>query len=542
MTKQKNISMSHFYAQHISYRQTKSFSALVLDYIEQAPELKPFYAFEPTMAGLHEAMSARQDAPVNRTLLQSVLQKQYDALPQQARVQENIRLLADARCFTVCTAHQPNIFTGHLYFIYKIFHAIKLAEELQQEYPDHFFVPVYYMGSEDADIKELGSIQVHGKTYTWRTGQTGAVGRMVVDKELLGIINELDGHLSVEPFGGQVVALMRGFHTIGKTISQATIELLHELFGKYGLIVLQPDERALKAAFVPVMQRELLEGFSQPLVAGTVSRFPEKYKVQASGRDINLFYLADGLRERIVADDDGFAVVNTSLKFSKGQILEELNEQPERFSPNVILRPLYQETILPNIAFIGGGGELAYWMELRKVFQVAGVPMPVMFLRNSFLLLPGQINKLRTKYGISDADLFLPEQVLGTQVVQKLSDMPLTLGQYQEKLLDLYQQMAAQVSGVDPTLSNHTLALHKQAQDKVSRLEKKLIRAARRRQKDAISQIHKIHQSVFPNGTLQERVDNIMPWISRYGFRLMDDILASSNAINPTFTILSEPA
>ncbi|HRF27532.1 MAG TPA: bacillithiol biosynthesis BshC, partial [Ferruginibacter sp.] len=107
--------MSHFYAQHISYRQTKSFSALVLDYIEQAPELKPFYAFEPTMAGLHEAMSARQDAPVNRTLLQSVLQKQYDALPQQARVQENIRLLADARCFTVCTAHQPNIFTGHLY-------------------------------------------------------------------------------------------------------------------------------------------------------------------------------------------------------------------------------------------------------------------------------------------------------------------------------------------------------------------------------------------------------------------------------------------
>lgn len=539
LTNQKNSSMSQFHAQQISYAQTKSFSSLVLDYIDQAEELKPFYAFAPTLAGLKEAMAVKQGVSVNRNALQTVLIKQYDAIPHQAKVQENISLLTDARTFTVCTAHQPNIFTGHLYFIYKILHAIKLAESLQEEFPDHRFVPIYYMGSEDADIEELGSIQVHGKNYAWQTDQTGAVGRMVVDKALVAMINELEGQLSVEPYGNDVLALVRKAYSLGKNIAQATIEFVHALFGKYGLLVLQPDSPELKSAFIPVMQKELLEGFSQPLVADTFSRFPDRYKIQASGRDINLFYLADGIRERIVADGDGFAVLNTKLKFSKDDMLRELQHHPERFSPNVILRPLYQELILPNIAFIGGGGELAYWMELRQVFQSAGISMPVMFLRNSFLLLPEPIDKLRRKYDISHADLFLTEQELSTRVVQKLSDLPLSLTPFQQSLQDIYQQMAGHVSGIDPTLSTHAMALHRQAQDKVSRLEKKLLRAAKRRQKDALSQIQRIHNTVFPNNTLQERTDNIMPWISRYGFQIMDDILAGSNAINPSFCILT---
>jgi len=531
--------MSQFHAEQVSYAQTKSFSSLVLDYINGAEELKPFYAFAPTLAGLKEAMAVKQGASVNRNALQAVLIKQYDTLPHQPKVQENISLLTNGRTFTVCTAHQPNIFTGHLYFIYKILHAIKLAETLQEEFPGHRFVPLYYMGSEDADIEELGSIQVHGKNYTWHTDQTGAVGRMVVDKALVGMINELEGQLSVEPYGNEAVALMCKVYTLGKTIAQATIELVHELFGKYGLLILQPDSPELKSAFIPVMQKELLEGFSQPLVAGTVSRFPDRYKIQASGREINLFYLADGLRERIVADGDGFAVLNTKLRFSKDDMLRELQQHPERFSPNVILRPLYQESVLPNIAFIGGGGELAYWMELRQVFESAGISMPVMFLRNSFLLLPEKIEKLRRKYDIPHADLFLPEQELSNRVVQNLTDLPLSLEQFQQSLQELYQQLAGFVAAVDPTLSVHVTSLQKQAQGKVYGLEKKLLRAAKRRQKDALSQIQRIHNTVFPGNTLQERTDNILAWFSRYGFRIMDDILAGSNAINPSFCILT---
>ena len=154
--------------------------------------------------------------------------------------------------FTITAAHQPNIFTGHLYFIYKIIHAIKVADELQKLLPDNNFVPVYYMGSEDADLEELGEVVVDGKKLVWETKQTGAVGRMHIDAAFLKIIKEISGQIGVLKFGEELISKMQRAYSIGKTIEEATFEFVNELFSSFGLFVLLPDVATLKKSFDPI--------------------------------------------------------------------------------------------------------------------------------------------------------------------------------------------------------------------------------------------------------------------------------------------------
>jgi uncharacterized protein YllA (UPF0747 family) len=241
----------------------------------------------------------------------------------------------------------------------------------KRQLPQYKFVPVYYMGSEDADLDELGFVNVGGQKLVWETKQTGAVGRMKVDKALLKLIHEIHGQIGVLPFGNEFTDLLNACYTEGKTIQQATLELVNALFGAYGLIVLIPDNAKLKTAFHSVVEKELTEKFSHRIVADTIDKLGAHYKVQAGGREINLFYLIDNKRERIEQAGDAFEVKTLNLQFSKDEILKELKEHPERFSANVILRGAFQETVLPNIAFIGGGGELAYWLELKNVFNAS---------------------------------------------------------------------------------------------------------------------------------------------------------------------------
>src|SRR6478609_940141 len=368
-------------ANYLPYESTGYFSKIVSDYLSQSPLLQPFYKHTPDLKGIQSSIAARQSFNTPRNLLVDVLGEQYSGVPVSEKVKQNIASLADQNTFTITTAHQPNIFTGPLYFIYKILHAVKLADELTTQLPQYKFVPVYYMGSEDADLDELGFINVGGQKLVWETKQTGAVGRMKVDKALLKIIHAIHGQAGVLPFGNELTDLFTQCYTEGKLIQQATLELVNALFGEYGLIVLVPDNAKLKTAFHSVVEKELMEGFSHKIVADTIEQLGKNYKVQAGGREINLFYLIDDKRERIETAGEKYEVRTIGLSFSKEEILKELKDHPERFSANVILRGAFQETVLPNIAFIGGGGELAYWIELKNVFAAVGIPYPVLLLR-----------------------------------------------------------------------------------------------------------------------------------------------------------------
>jgi bacillithiol biosynthesis cysteine-adding enzyme BshC len=426
-----------------------------------------------------------------------------------------------------------------LYFFYKIIHAIQLAADLKLKYPSYNFVPVYYMGSEDADIEEVGGFVLGGAKHQWVTKQTGAIGRMKVDDNLIGLLQNLEGYWSVKPNGSEILALLKKAYQKGKTINDATLELVNGLFGEKGLVVIQPDDAALKSLFIPVMEKELKSQFSHAAVQSTLQKLEAEYHVQSAGRYINLFYLQDQQRLRIEKEGELFKVVDTDLSFSEAAIINELKAHPEKFSPNVILRGVYQETILPGIVFIGGGGELAYWMELANVFEQAAVPYPVLQLRNSFAFIrPKQIAKWN-ELGLSLKDLFKPILAIEVLYVQQEAKDALHLNLELAQLRELYNDIKVAVMKVDPTLGDHTQNLAHQSEKKLQELEKKMIRAERRKQATQIERIHAIKNSLFPAGSLQERVENMAEWVGDYDIAWIEAIFEYSNTMEQNFTVIT---
>lgn len=528
-----------FAAQRIPYQQTGAFSKIVLDYLEGAKALASFYSNQPTLEGIKQAIEQRKGQPVDRNGLVKALYAQYTVVEPDEIVQQQIGLLAKETTFTVCTAHQPNLFTGPLYFIYKILHAIKLANDLKQHLPNYDFVPVYYMGSEDADLAELNHFYVEGKRYEWNTSQTGAVGRMQVDKTLLALIDELEGQVSIHPYGKEWIGLLRNCFKPGATIQQATFQLVHQLFASFGLIVLIADQPALKATMLQVFEDDLFQHTPSKIVSHTSALLREQYNEQAHARDINLFYLKDNIRERIEWKGENFVVFNSDITFTPASIKEELQQHPERFSPNVILRGLYQESILPNIAFIGGGGEIAYWLQLKNLFEHYKVPFPVLVLRNSFLILERPWRDKISKLGLSVEAIFQPAETILNTLVLKQTSHDLTLNGKLENAKAFYDSVYEQAHRIDPTLAHHVAAIKTQALKRLQEVEKKMLRAEKRKFADQQRQIESIKNKLFPRNGLQERADNISYYYAKWGQEFIKALYDHSLGLEQSFTVLT---
>ena len=528
-----------FNATQIPYHDTGLFSQLVRDYVQGIGTAAKYVAYTPNWEGIKKSIATRKAFQPNRALLVEVLQKQYAQLQAETAVQSNIELLFKENCFVVTTAHQPNIFTGPLYFFYKIIHAIQLASDLKKQFPENNYVPVYYMGSEDADIDEVGSFYLGGSKLQWATKQTGAIGRMKVDDALLQLLANLEGYWSSKPQGKEAMDALKHAYQKGITINEATLNLVHSYFGKYGLVVIQPDDAQLKSCFVPIMEKELRTQFSHQALQPTLNTLRSEYHVQSEGRAINLFYLKDNTRARIELNNGIYQIVDTDLSFSQAEIIAELHAHPDRFSPNVILRGLYQETILPGIVFIGGGGELAYWMELKNVFEHAGVHYPLLQLRNSFLFIKDKMAKQWQDLGFTIADLFKPTQDLELSYVKTHSQHNLSLATAIEQMEQVYQSIQKQAIQVDATLGDHTMSLAVQSIKRLGELEKKMLKAEKKKQHIAIERIRHIKQSLFPENSLQERVDNFAEWVGEYGWAWVDAVLQHSNTLEQGFVVLT---
>jgi bacillithiol biosynthesis cysteine-adding enzyme BshC len=526
-------------ATRLSYRQTGVFSRIVLDYLERSESLTPFIAHPPTIEGIQKAIEARKQFPTNRDTLVQQLKKQYGIVKVPAAVQKNIGALLSPETFTITTAHQNNIFTGPLYFIYKILHAIKLADHLNVSLPQYKFVPVYYIGSEDADLAELNHINLDGEKLVWNTKQTGAVGRMKVDKEFLKLVGAIEGQLAVLPRGEEAVSLVKNSYRSGEDIQTATFKIVNTLFAEYGLVVLLPDNAALKQQMIKVFEDDLLNQTASAIVEKTSARLGELYKVQAHPRDINLFYLLDDLRERLEVRDSKYHVLGSKISFSKEELLAELRDHPGRFSPNVILRGLYQETILPNIAFIGGGGELAYWLELKDLFDHYQVPYPVQLLRNSFLIIEKKWQEKINKLGFTIEEIFLPERELINRLVLRDTGKKVELNGTLSATEQLYESIKEQASSIDVTLAKHVDALKTTTLYRLHELEKKMLRAEKRKFADQQRQIHSIREKLFANNGLQERHDNMLYYYAKWGASLISQLYDHSLTLDQEFVILS---
>lgn len=478
---------------------TGNFSKIFLDYLANSPKLAPTHSFEPSIEGFEKALSYRKLAQSHRDTLAAVLEEQYSGLSISDNVKHNIAALRDQKTFTVTTGHQLNIFTGPLFFLYKIVSAINICQELSSRFPEYNFVPVYWMASEDHDFAEIDHTYVDGTTYTWETDQQGAVGRFATTglEELANIIP------------GNTEIFLQAYKN-SETLGDAVRSYVNDLFGEYGLVVVDADNSSLKSEFAEIAKEELLNQWSFHKVESKSAYLDKQgYKPQLNPREINLFYLDDNFRGRLERDGDRYKVVDSDLSFTKDEIIALVESNPENFSPNVILRPLYQEVILPNIGYVGGPAEVAYWLQFKEVFDHYKIDFPVVMPRTFGLFLDNNVQRKKEKLGLENADLFKNIDLLKKEFV-KSNNEQLNLDAEQAKVEEMYQSLRETASGIDVTLEQHIDAQLTKQKQCLDNIQNKFVKAEKRNREDDMQMIGAIKDYVFPGGTLQERKLNFL--------------------------------
>lgn len=486
----------------VALTDTYQFSPFFLDYIQRSEKLKDFYHCFPTAENLfRQAKEKAVSYPAqHRKMLQDVLLEQYSTVRLSPTIKHCIELLGDEKTFTVTTGHQLNIFTGPLFFILKIVTVINTCKWLKIKYPDYNFIPVYWMASEDHDYEEIKSFRLYGKKYTWETKQAGAVGRFD-PSSISKLLDEIPGDIDI----------FRNAYLKQKSLAKAVRSYVNDLFSADGLLVLDSDHPTLKSKFENVILSDLFNNDPSKLVQKTTQDLNDLgYHTQVNARDINLFYLDNNVRSRIERHGEVFHVVDTDLRFSEAEIRKMVKDRPERFSPNVILRPLYQEVLLPNIAYVGGPAEVIYWLQLKGMFDHFKVPFPAVMPRNFGLIMEGPHLQKWKKTGLNLLDLFREENYLFNTWVLSNSKNDLTVGKELNTVKTLFEDIRKRALSIDKTLGPMVAAETTRATHSLEKIEKKMLRAEKRLHADRLRQIKDVKDALFPGGSLQERTDNFL--------------------------------
>ena len=509
-------------------------------YAQNDETLRPFYKYDVSIDSFQQIIEDKQKDKTNRAALYKVLTEQYKSVETTEAVLENIEKLQSDKTFTIITAHQPSLFTGPLYYIYKIVTAINLARDLSDKYPDFKFVPVFYLGSEDHDFDEISYLHLFNKTIRWENNSQGPTGMMDTDS-LAPTLKEVKGILGNSENAQQISELLECCYAAGKSYAQAAFEFTNALFKSYGVVVALTNNAELKRQFIPIMKDELLKQSSKKLVDTMIlEKASAEFKTQASPRDINLFYMKKGMRERIVLEDGIYKVNNQATTFTEKEILEELENYPERFSPNVILRPLYQELIFPNLCYIGGGGELAYWRERLTQFEYFNLNFPMLLRRNSVLWIDKGSSKKLDKLGLSIHDIFGEIETLLKDFIKENTEEELSLASEKQSIETIFNSVVEKATSIDKNLERSVNGEMTKILNALNKLESKLISAEKRNYETTLNQIRSVKDKLFPENGLQERYDNYVQYYLKYGDNFIQTLIDELEPLNRDFTVLIE--
>ncbi|MFM7024315.1 MAG: bacillithiol biosynthesis cysteine-adding enzyme BshC [Flavobacteriales bacterium] len=453
----------------------------------------------------------------NRKLLVERLREQYKNFRKEEAVENNIAALLNENTFTVTTGHQLCLFGGPAYFIYKIISTIRACELYSQKYPAQKFVPVFWLASEDHDFEEVNHLYLFNKKIEWNKEAKGAVGRIGTDdlEEVFSQIKALIPSADLSFFAN-------AFNE--KNLSLFTKSWLNQLFGKYGLVVIDADDKEFKQSFASVIEKEFKEKTGQTEVGKTNAILQEKYKVQVNPREINFFFLDENIRERFQEND--------------GRNWEKLlKENPEKFSPNVIYRPLYQEFILPNVAYVGGPNELAYWLQLKSLFAVHNIPYPQLILRDSFLFITAGQRKIMQALGLDLASLFQSAEQLKAQYIQSKTD--LDEATYQKQIDNVYLLIRNEALKVDGSLEGMVDAERAKSLKSLEGLMSRIKKAEKSRRQIDLNKIEKVKNQLFPEGVFQERRVSFLEFYAKDP-SYIDLLLKKANPFNSCLKVLEE--
>ena len=529
--------------QTIPYKNTGYFSKLMIDYLDETQDLKSFYNRFPKLESFKDQIEEKANnySDETRSVLVSSLKKQYGIVEVSKETQANISLLESNKTFTVTTGHQLNLFTGPLYFLYKIVSVINLAKELKETYPDYNFVPVYWMASEDHDFEEINYFNFKGKKVQWNKNASGAVGEL--DTQGLNEVFQLfSSQLGLGDNAKQLKTWFENAYLKHDNLADATFYLANELFKNQGLVIVDANRKPLKSAFIPHIKDELLKQTSFSIINKTsnaLSQVNDAYKIQVNPRELNFFYCLKGIRERLVFEDNLYKVLNTKIEFTKEDLIIDIETNPERYSPNVVLRPLYQEVILPNLCYVGGGGEMAYWFQLKDNFEAFNVTFPILLLRNSALIQTKSQYKKTKNLQLNTEDLFLKQLHLVEKVTKDLSEIKIDFSIQKKYLQEQFKDLYVLALKTDASFEGAVSAQERKQIKGLEHLEKRLLTAQKRKLSTVLERVKALQNELFTNQSLQERHTNFSEFYLEYGELLVPKLIENLKPLELKFTVLT---
>ncbi|TMM55967.1 bacillithiol biosynthesis cysteine-adding enzyme BshC [Maribacter algarum] len=526
----------------LPFKNTGYFSELICDYLDQKEELQSFYNRFPTLENFKGQIEEKGNnfPDENREILYNSLQNQYANTKTSKKTQEHIKQLKEPITFTIVTGHQLNLFTGPLYFLYKIVSTINLTTQLKKKYPKFNFVPIYWMATEDHDFDEINYFNFKGKKLQWNREASGAVGQLKTDG-LQDVFDAFSNAMGSTKNAETLKRLFKSAYLEHETLTEATRFLANELFGETGLVIVDGDDRHLKRLMIPYAKQDIFEQISFQKVSESVENLAsvsDAYGIQVNPREINYFYLIDGIRERIIASGDTFTLADSEKSWTKNELLKEIDDFPERFSPNVIARPLYQEVILPNLCYIGGGGELAYWLELKTMFETMKVPFPVLLLRNSVLAITKKQHGKLDKMNIPVADLFLKQHSFINKKIRNISNIDIDFSPQKQVLEEHFKALYEVAERTDASFLGAVKAQEIKQKKGLDNLEKRLLKAQKRKLKDHVVRMTEIQNELFPGQSLQERNLNFSELYLELGEDLIPSLIKALKPLELEFTII----
>lgn len=495
----------------INPENTGYYSSIYLDYLKNSEKLNSFISYPPNLNGLNNSLAGRK-VIADRSKLVSALTQQYSKLKISDKLKENINLLSQDDSYTITTGQQVHIFLGPLYVIYKAISAIRLANKLSQLHPNKKFVPVFWMAGEDHDFEEISYINLFNKQIKWDKPENfhGPVGRLKTDS-LLALLEEIKSILGPNYQNTYLLEIFEKAYSTQSNLNEATRYIINELLGEQGLIVLNPDDVLLKSQISELIVKDLNSTINSKEVINTTNELINiGYKSQLSPKEFNFFLFINNNRERLDFLDEETLISNVSgQKFSKSELVQLAQKNPELFSPNVITRPMYQETILPNLAYIGGPGEIAYWLQLKNAFINNHIDFPVLIPRDSHLIIPARVKQKMDELGLALENWFLNVTTLEENYLREQNLTFYELQEPKNQINRIFDQIAVEGIEIDKSLETFFAAEKHKLEESIQKWEQKIVKSQKNKFDQQRSFIQKTHKSYFDKNQLQERFDNI---------------------------------
>lgn len=509
---------------------------LFLDYLSEFENVGKFYKWNFRDQEKYQELfrNLTNFERPHRNKLSEAIKLQYSDVKTSKQTQANIESLKSPNTIAIVTGQQLGLFGGPLYTIYKSITAIKLASYLKDKFEGFHFVPVFWLEGDDHDFEEVRSINlINDKNQIinvkYEDGEIeeinrGNIGNLMFNNNIEQLFSLLSVELRETEFKSQLLELLQNFYQPGKSFLESFRELMIKLFDEYGLIIFNPIDPGVKKLLTPIFSKEITSYRDHTgILVERSAELEELYHAQVKVKAINLFYIDENERLLIEPVDNDFRLKGKRKRFTLDELISAINNSPEKFSPNVLLRPICQDYLFPTGFYVGGPSEVSYFAQVTPLYNLYGLVEPVIYPRSSATILEKGAQAILDKYKLNFPDVFLTEDQLFTKVIMADSGSDLN-NIFNEAINNIRTALAPineKLNGIDKTLTDLTGKSRERIEQIIDFLKSKAIEAEKRKHEATTRQLGKVRNVLYPNDGLQEREINFIYFANKYGMDII---------------------